>query len=137
MQLTWSPDSRRLYFVDSEKVQSSLGRVPPTRLLCWEVGREAARPVAGTGTLSSPELAVLPETGEVLVWGWGTRECDSMIVDGGGRVSEFANERIRDALRTASFLGLDAEGRAVLYGHAPRSLSTLDLRTGERKRIYP
>ena len=135
MQLVWSPDSRRLYFVDSEKVQSPLGRVPPARLVCWEVGSEAARPVEGTGALHYPGLTILPETGELLVRKGDTG--DLVTVDSRGRVSEFGDKRIREAMRTASFLGLDADGRAVLYGYRPRSLSTLDLRTGKLKRIYP
>ena len=121
---TWSADSSRLYFV------------VPTKLMYWEAGEQEPRSVEGLPADFSRQMAAVPEANELLIWR-GPRGQPVLAVGNDGRAKSLANTRVQEASRGNGLLGLDAEGRAVLYHYERPALSTLDLSTGDLKQIYP
>ena len=134
-EFTWSADSKRLYFVVPDEEHHHKGGALPSKLLWWRVGDESARPAEGTGELFSPGLALSPKTGDLVVW--RGRTYAFVTVDEQGRVAWASDAAVNEVMRTSEFLGLDADGRAVIQSYEKPSLSTLDLHTGGCKQIYP
>lgn len=135
-QFTWSADSRRLYLVvpDEEHRRNSVGRF--AKLLYWTADRGRVEPVVGLPVSSSRQMAAVPDTNELLIWR-GPRGQPVLVVGNDGCAEPSANTRIQEASLGNGLLGVDAGGRAILYSYPVRSLSTLDLATGDLKRVYP
>lgn len=132
LNLVWSPDSQRLYFALPEG-KGHLGQAYGWKLFAWGVGDREAEPVEGVALRLPPKFAVSPKTGDLLIGDWQGLE----IVDQQGRVKHLERAKSSREMQRSVLLGLNTEGRAVIQNREKPSLSTLDLVTGEVKRIYP
>ena len=82
----------------------------------------------------SGSLEALPNSGDLLLWGWRT----ASIVSRDGSVIPLPDDRQRTLALDTHLLGFDHRGRAILQkGSDEGAILAADLATGETTRIYP
>ena len=125
---TWSPDGRRLYFVDPR---------PDSRtLLQWSEAAGEATPVPLNLRSGWPQLVPVPEMGGVMIWDGGRL----WLASDSGEVIPFPNERVRAAVTDYYPMGLANRGRLMVRTYSadePEIIAAVDLHTGDLTHIYP
>ncbi|UCC69370.1 MAG: ABC transporter permease subunit [Armatimonadota bacterium] len=128
LSFTWSPDGRRLYFVDP--------RADSRTLLQWSEAAGEATPVPLNLRPGWPQLVPVPEMGGVMIWDVGRL----WLANDGGEVIAFPNERVRATVADYYPMGLDNRGRLIVrtfWADEPQIIAAVDLHTGESTPIYP
>jgi hypothetical protein len=124
----WSQDGGRLYYLIRAENDLSVLRL-------WQRGQKHSVLLRLPEPYWPRRIALLPNGADLLIW----TDYALWVTDASGHARPFPNHLVRALPSNYSFLGVDAQGRAVVCQNlwADNRLGAIDLRTGGFKQIYP